>query len=796
MRAVWPTPSSGVSGCGDRGPDGMDAVTVPSEPAGAGRFSWGYARLVVALRWWVIAFWVAATVGSLVVLPDLADTKGGDGIKGLLSTATPAVRSELRSLEAFGFPLLARTVLVQRNPEGLSVYDQARTVTNALAVNEDKYDAGPILGALPLTNAFALFPASSERDTTALTYLFFDPQVSFGRQTRAARDYADRFFKPRDDVVGVTGSVPARAAQGRIIQDTLPLVETATLVAIILIVGLAFRSIAAPIAALGITAVAYVMTLRLSGALAQLFGVSTPSELKPVVVAMLLGVVTDYVVFFFSALRNEMATGAAKHDAVRAATARFGPIVAVAGLAVAAGTAALFAAESPFFRALGPALVLTVLIGLVVAVTLVPAVMAVMGRLVFWPTRELATRADDAQTGSGGTKASVRYSPSSRFAHRRGLAALVVAGCVAGLALAAVPLLRLELGVSFVGSLPADTDVRRSSAAAQEGFAAGILSPTVVLVEGEGVTTQRRQLRALGTLLKREHGVAGVLGPGDQPLEQEVGILLARSGDAARFTVVLADAPIGATAINNVDTLSSRLPGLLTRSGLTGATVSVAGDTATASFIVDQTERDLIRIAVAALLANLLMLLLFLRAVVAALYLLAASLLSVAASLGLTTLLFDYVSPGQGLTFYVPFAAAVLLLAFGSDYNIFGVGHVWDEARRRPLAEAIVHAMPGTTRALTTAGLALAASFGLLAIVPILPFRQLAFAMSVGILLDVFVVRLLLMPALLTVAGPTSAWPSNRLKRSDDETAGKQRVSRLALGLPSPEDTPPPRGTR
>ena len=788
-------------------------MTTTPELSAAGRLSAGYAGSVVALRWWIIAFWLLATVGSLAVLPDLDENKGGDGLKGLLSVETPAVRNELRSLETFGFPLLARTVLVQRNPEGLSVYDQARTVTNAVAVNEGKYDAGPILGALPLTNALAIFPGSRERDTTALTYLFFDPKVSFGRQLREAREYGDSFFKPRDDVVGVTGSVPARATQGSIIGDKLPLVELSTLIAIVLIVGLAFRSIAAPAAALGVTAVAYVMTLRLSGTLAQLFGVATPSELEPVVVAMLLGIVTDYVVFFFSALRNELATGAAKHDAVRVATARFGPIVAVAGLAVAAGTAALFAAESAFFRALGPALVLTVLVGLLVAVTLVPAVMAVMGRVVFWPTRDVAARADHAVAGPDGPRASDRYSPSARFAHRRGLAGLVVVSCVGGLTLAALPLLRLDLGVSFVASLPADTDVRRASAAAQAGFAPGILSPTVVLVEGDGITSQRQQLAELGTLLKAQPGVAGVLGPGDQPLRQETDILLARSGDAARYLVVLAAEPLGATAINTVGRLSSQLPDLLARSGLADATSRVprdtvtaglpgdtvtaglAGDTATAAFIVELTERDLVRIAVAALLANLLMLLLFLRAVVAALYLLAASLLSVSASLGLTTLLFEHVSPGQGLTFYVPFAAAVLLLAFGSDYNIFGVGHVWDEARRRLLADAIVSAMPGTTRALTAAGLALAASFGLLAVVPLLPFRQLAFAMSVGILLDVFVVRLLLMPALLTVVGPASAWPSKRL-RTSPATTSSQRVSPLALGLPqetaSHRDKSPP----
>ncbi len=730
----------------------------------AGHIANIYARTVVRLRWWVIGFWALATLICAVVLPGLGETKGGDGLEGLLSTKTPAVATELRSLDAFGFPLIGRTVLVQRDPAGLSIYAQARTVNNAVAVDKGLYQVGPLLGALPVSNTLGLFPGASETNTTALTYLFFDPRISAGHQTRVARSYAHRYFGAQDHVVGITGSVPARAAQARIISEHLRFVELSTVFAIMLLVGLSFSSVVAPLVAVGVTGVAYVMTLRLSGLLAGVIGISTPSELEPVVVAMLLGVVTDYVVFFFSALRNQLAITSSKEAAATAATARFGPIVTVAGFAVAAGTAALSAAHSSFFRGLGPALAFTVLVALVVAVTLVPAVMAVLGRFILWPTRDLSTQADGSPTRRGRPRASVRFSPATYFARSRWRAGLVVAGCVGGLVLAALPLLHLQLGVSFVSGLPAKTEVRRAATAAQAGFAPGILSPTVVLVEGEGITDHRSDLATLGGLLKQQPGVAGVMGPGDQPLRRAAGVLLAQDGDAARYLVILDAPPLGATAIDTVNGIQARLPELMSRSGLAAARGGVAGDTATASFIVDQTRNDLARIAVAALLANLFLLLIFLRAAVAAVYLLVCSLLSVSASLGLTTLVFNHFAPGQGLTFYVPFAAAALLLAFGSDYNIFSVGHIWGAARRRPLTAAVVEVMPGTTRALLSAGLALAASFGLLALVPLVPFWQLAFAISVGILLDILVVRLFLMPALVILVGPASAWPSKRLR--------------------------------
>lgn len=726
----------------------------PDSRAAGGRRARLAAGLLVRLRWWVIGFWLLAALGAVFLFPSLSDSAGRDNLRGLVPEDTPAVTTGLRGVELFGFPLVGRTVVVQRDPDGLSAYDQARTVVNAAGVlRHQRPKLKRLRGALPITNGLDAFPGARENGTTALTYLLFDPDTSFGAQTRIARRYARTSFGPRDSLVGITGSVPARAAQGRIIRDHLPLVETLTLGAILMIVGLAFRSLVAPLVSALVTVTAYVLTLRLAGGLTDLLGFATPSELEPVVVALLLGVVTDYVIFYLSALRQELDVTADRLGAARAATARTGPIIAVAGLAVAAGTGSLMVAESLFFRALGPALVFTVLIGLLIAVTLVPALLAVLGGWTFWPVRP-------RPRGRPRVRAKRWRRLLDVIAHRRKVAAVTAVGCVVGLLLLATPLTRLDLGVSFVGSLPADNRVAAAAAAARQGFSAGILSPTTVLLEGDRVGTRSGRLERLQRKLAAQDGVAGVLGPGSLPRTLERGVLVTDDGSAARFLVVLDDPALGADAINTVDRLKERLPEMLAGSGLTKATVGVAGDTATAAYIVDQTSGDLLRIALAALGANFLMLVLFLRAVVAATYLLIGSVLSLAASLGLTMLVFDLAEPGTGLTFYVPFAAAVLLLAFGSDYNIFAVGNVWEEARHRPLPEAIVTAMPGAVSAIIVAGLALATSFGLLAVVPLVPFRQLAFAMVLGIALDALVVRSLLLPSMLTVVGRWSAWPS------------------------------------
>ncbi|MFP5346096.1 MAG: MMPL family transporter [Actinomycetes bacterium] len=725
----------------------------PAAPRTHGRFAHGYARTVVFLRYVVILAWIGLAVAANQ-LPHITQSGGGGDLQGFVPSGSRSLQTELRSFHAFGFPLISRTVLVQRDPDGLSPYTQAEAVLRALALDQGSFpDASPVVGGLPILNTRGLFPSSSERGTTAVTYLFVKPGAGFATQTRAAREFAKQHVgKPDDALVGVTGSVPARVAQGRILTDTLPLLELATLGAIILIVSLNFRALAAPLLALSTAGVAFFVATRLAGLGGALLGIAIPSELEPLILALMLGVVTDYVIFFLAGMRRELQQGRHRLEAARTATETFGPIVAVAGLTVAGGTAALLVARSGFFRAFGPAMAVAVLVALVVSVTLVPALMAVFGRLLFWPAVP---------------HASVRLPPAARAPRGRPVrimtvrpvALLVVLVCVAGLGAVAMPVRDLTLGVSFVESLPRSTEERQAADAAAAGFAPGILSPTVLLLQDDGIARHRPELAELGRLLAGSKGVAGVVGPGTLLPQLEQRVLVSSSGDDARYFIVLDDEPLGATAIGNLEQLMQRLPGLLDGVGLHGVRAGFGGDTALAGELVSATRADLGRIALAALLVNLLLLVAFLRSLLAPVYLLACSVLALAAALGATTYVFQKWLGHDGITFYVPFAAAVLLLSLGSDYNIFGVGHIWAKARQLPLRQAVIAAVPETTRAITAAGVTLAASFGMLALVPLRPFRELAFVMAVGILLDALVVRSLLVPTLLVLVGKVSGWP-------------------------------------
>lgn len=741
-----------------------------------------YAGLLSRFRYAVVLVWISFALAAQFLLPEISDTDGG--VDGFINPDSPAIATEIESVTAFGFPLLARVVIVQRDPDGLSTFAQAEAVLRAVALTQSSYaDVEPILGALPVTNTQGLFPSSSEENTTALTYLFMPPSAGFEEQTIAARGFADRFLADEDDaLVGVTGSIPARVAQASILETSLPLVEAATLLAIVLIVGLYFRSVVAPLLALITAGVAFVVTLRVAGLAGTLLGVTVPSELEPLMVALLLGVVTDYVIFFISGLKSELQTGLPSAAAVKRSAATFGPIVAVAGLTVAAGTAALLVAGSPLFRAFGPGMALAVLVGLVVSVTLVPALLAILGKGALWPSRVIVGASADGTVDSA--QAQPGGAPSSRMAAltRRPVAWRVFGVTAAALVIAAIPLLSLNLGLGFTTSLPPGSEPRVAADAAKQGFGDGILSPTVLFLSEDDIGNRRPNLIRLEELIESQPGVASVLGPADIEVQTDLGLVVARSGDAARLLVILEDEPLGATAIDTLTRLEERMPELLERAELSAARIGFAGDTAIAAEIVDATQDDLGRISFAALAVNLLLLILFLRALVAPLYLLVCSVLALAASLGLTTFFFQTLLGHDGLTFYVPFAAAVLLVALGSDYNIFGVGHIWHAARRLPMRAAIITAVSQTTRAITAAGITLAASFGMLALVPLRPFRELAFAMFVGILLDAVVVRSLLVPTLLVLVGPRSSWPSRLLSSVEEIPRGspegtKEKVS-------------------
>lgn len=730
-----------------------------SEPTSAPTTS-RYARLVVRLRFVIPVLWIVGAVLAVTMLPTIEQAQTG-GLGDLVPKDAQSIKVEQRAAEQFGFPLLSRTVVVQRRAAGLSPLAQARVAQRAVAITRHRVpNLARVAAALPLVNVAGVTPFARERSTTALTYLFFRPDVSSqdrGIYATRLRD-AIRAGEPRQ-YVGVTGALAARSDQAHAVERALPFVELMTILLVGLVVGLHFRAPPAPLMTLLAIGISYLIALRVMAAIGQRLGISVPSEVQPVVVVLLFGIVTDYAIFFMSRFRQRLAEGQAPLRAAESATAELQGIVLTAALIVAAGSASLIVAKLGFFQAFGPGMALAVVVGAAVSLTFIPACLALFGTALFWPSRpgrELSAAAA-AEEPDPERHERVGRTGAVGLAARRPLLVVVCTSIV--LLTAASGLSRIDLGQPLIRGLPAGTEARVAYNAAAAGFAPGILSPTMIVVEQRDIAQRRAALRSLQGRLQARGGIAQVIGPRQQPVDRTFGAVYAADGNAARFLIVFRSDPLGARAINQVTGLRKDLPGLLRASGLPAATAGIAGDTSLAEETVVDARGDIGRVAPAVLLVVFVLLAIFLRALVAPLYLVLSSVLALSAALGTTVYVLGLFGQNE-LTYFVPFAAAVLLVPLGSDYNVFLSGRIWSEARVRPLRDAVRIGGSRAATAITIAGVVLALSFGLLAVVPLRAFRELALAMFAGLLIDAFVVRTLLVPALIALIGEKSAWPS------------------------------------
>jgi RND superfamily putative drug exporter len=778
-------------------------VTHPE--ASAGTLAKGYAAVIVALRYVIIAGWIAALAMTLLRLPALTAASSG-GLSDLIPANTPAAQAEVDATRLFGAPLDPSAAVVQRDPHGMSTAALDRSAREAIdadrklsslsgqlaqgaqaaaALAQAGYPdvasalAGPVnpgppggiaglAAAFPVPNVSGLIPGTREHSTTVITFLYFLPSTSIAAQNAGAQAYAHWYLSyPGSDVVGVTGPVPAEADQNTIIQHYLGWVGLFTVLAIALIVGIRFRALGAPLVTLASVGTAYVLATHIVAWASERMGTPVPSDVGPILVVLLLGVTTDYSVFFLSGMQASLAEGTRRLPAARLATAEFAPIILAAGLIVAATSASLTVASNQSLREFGPALAITVLVAMVVSMTLTPALMSVFGGLLFWSPR--SSRGTSRREGRSVPR---RRSPGAlkrgagRFVTARTTALLAAVLCTVGLLALASAALHLRIGSPLINELPATSEARIAQDAATKGFTPGILSPTDILVIGSGVTNQMPALTRFQHELGRQPGVAELAGPATlsgSPFDP----LLAKSGNAARFIAVENTDPLDAAAIGNLRALSDHLPSLARSAGLTGVRFEVGGETALTSDAISSVLSDLARVVVVILAVSLILLAVFLRSLIAPLYLLFASVLAVFASLGLTVLLCYYVLGFDSLVYFVPIAGGVLLVSLGSDYNVFVVGRIWEEARRHPVRDAVRIAAPRASRAITTAGVALAVSFAMLAVIPLEQFRQIALLMGIGVVLDTVVVRSVFVPALVVLFGRVGMWPA-RQPLSDD----------------------------
>jgi RND superfamily putative drug exporter len=702
------------------------------------------ARLIVALRFLLVPAWIAGAIWVSFNLPSIFGAEASD-LGSLLPRNSKAIEVEEEAIETFGVPVLSRTMVVAHDPDKFSL-QQGEAAAQFISTVDEAPEGQAQLLAVPLLDAPGLLE-SKRLGSTLVVYLYIDPALGEDEQVEVVDEFAAGLQGvTKAPTVHVTGAIPASRAETNIANRDLLWVELATVALVVLILALYFRSVGIPLLGLGTVAIAYTVADHVLGWASERYSISIPREVDPVIVALLFGILTDYLVFFVSDYRRHLQEGLSSCKAVTEVTTELLPVIATAALMIAGATLTLLLSGVRFLSAFGPGMAVAVLVGAAVALTFIPAMLAIFGRLLLWPS------CPSSETGGSHPQ---ERGPRGRLV---GFAAhhpvVVSIFCLVILLAAASGLRKLELGNPIISGLPHSTDVRQGYEVASDNLGPGVVGPTMLVLQEPGIGERRQQLASLQLALGEQEGVSEVIGPVEETVSSEpYGVLVARSGDAARYVLVLSADPDSAEGTQILSDLEGGMPDMLEKVGLGSAAIGMTGDTTIAAELNSDTWSAFERVTPAALLVLLVLLWVLLRSRAAPLYLVGVSVLVVAAALGLTVYVFqDLLGYGE-LAFFVPVATAILLLALGADYNVFLISRIWNEAERQDLRPAIRTAGSRAARAITVAGMILALSFAAVALIPIAAFRELAFAMFIGLLLDTLLARTLLIPALVSLFG-------------------------------------------
>ena len=702
------------------------------------------ARVIVFLRYAIVPLWIAAAVWCSVSLPSIFASEASE-LGSLLPRHSGAIEVEEKAIEIFGLPVLSRTMVVAHEAEGFST-KQGEAAARFIRTVDTAPEGSAQMRAVPLLDAPGLLE-SKRLGSTLVAYLYVDPDLREKEQAQAVDRFAAELRKATGaETVHITGAVPASRTETSIANDNLLWVELATVVLVVAILAAYFRALGIPLLGLGTVAIAYQVTDHLLGWVSDRYSISIPREVDPVIIALLFGILTDYLVFFASDYRRHLQEGLGSCESVREVTTELLPVILTAALMIAGATLTLLLSGVRFLSAFGPGMAVAVLVGAAVALTFIPAMLAIFGRVLLWPS------SPDPETA--GAKRPKERGPRGRlvgFAAQH--PAIVALACLALLLAAASGLRKLELGNPIITGLPSSTDARQGYDVARETLGPGVVGPTMLMLEEPGIGQRRQQLAALQLALGEREGVAEVVGPAMEPRGRPYGILVAANGGAARYVLVLAADPDGAQGTRILSGLEAEMPALVEAAGLAPSRIGMTGDTNIAAELNADTWTAFARVAPAALLVLLVLLWVLLRSRTAPLYLVGVSVLVVASALGLTVYVFQDLLGYEELAFFVPIATAILLVALGADYNVFLISRIWSEAERQDLRPAIRTAGSRAARTITVAGLVLALSFAAVALIPIEAFRELAFAMFVGLLIDTLLARTLLIPALVSLFG-------------------------------------------
>ncbi|MET4622311.1 RND superfamily putative drug exporter [Arthrobacter sp. 2762] len=542
--------------------------------------------------------------------------------------------------------------------------------------------------------------------------------------------------------------------------------------AVFVILLLVYRSLVLPLAVLLTSVFALCAAILLVFAMAKLGWIQLNGQSQGILSILVIGAATDYALLYVARFREALTHTTNRTRAVLTAwKASFEPILASGATVIIALLCLLFS-DLNSNKALGPVAAAGILCSLFAALTLLPALMALLGRAAFWPFRPKLLPDDEGEpelvTGLEGQKGLWRATAS--LVSRRPRAVWVASVLLLLVASAGVLQLKAN-GVPQTDVILSASDAVDGQDALARHFDAGSGSPVVVVASEDAAQEVLDKVKGADGV-----GDAYLLADGNVPITGAPGT---PTDPAVREGKVLINATLDSAAdsIQAEETVKS----LRVAVKEAGADALVGGVTATALDTNTTAQRDLVVIIPIVLVVILFILMLLLRSVVAPVLLVLSVVLSYAAAMGVSAWVFNGVFGFSGADATVPLFGFVFLVALGVDYNIFLMSRVREESLKHGTRPGILRGLGVTGGVITSAGVVLAATFAALGVIPIMFLVQLAFIVAFGVLLDTILVRSLLVPALAYDIGHRIWWPGKPGRQADAVTRPREE-ERTAVG--------------
>jgi putative drug exporter of the RND superfamily len=684
-------------------------------------------------KWLVPLFWIVLVAIFAPLGAKLTDETSDETESFLPESAESTKVTQLLN-DRFEGGQTVNGIIVYQRPGGLEPQDKRKIVEDARRAEQQL----PLVGRpiLPFDRRAAAGQVSADGDVAYTVVALPDDFKKLGDWGKELRDITG------DGGNGLSIYVTGDAGYNADFEEVFGSVDSrllgATVLLVLLLLGAIYRSPLIAVMPLIVVFVAYSLAQGLIYLYAK-SGATVSSSATQILVVLMFGVGTDYCLLLLSRYREELRRHEDKHEAMSSALRRAGPVLVASGLTVALSMLVLLVADTRSISSLGPVAAIGVTCVLLAVLTMLPAMLAIGGRRAFWPRRRLVEYDPD---GVEHERQGLWRRIGDRVLQRPGVALATTLGIFA---VGALGLLAYKEDYSTTSFFKKQTESIDGYRVMERAFSAGATNPTTLLLERSEGPVRPADVVAAQRLVRSTPGVAAVVPAGRST-----------DGRLATLTIIFRDDPFTDRALQRVPVIRDTLEQLPA-----GVTALVGGGTAVQYDFDKATSSDLRKIVPIGLLVIALILGVLLRAIVAPLVLIGTVLASFLGTLGLSLLFFRYVVGDAGVDASLPVFAFIFLVALGIDYTIFLMGRVREEARLYGTREGVLRALTATGPVITSAGIILAGTFSVLMTLPVTFAFNIGFMVAVGILLDTFVVRTIMVPAAVELIGDRIWWPSS-----------------------------------